>query len=190
MSVPVSSERRDGADDPALTRYERLPVGVIVERRKASNPWDDFIWRAIAIVPGAAPQEPWSVMREEPGATRYFAGTFELELHPRETMLYRENLEGRAPSAYVVLVRDPAVDPHGILVRHVTLSPGDAEAYMDAVSIVDAVPMPDIVRAWLQDYIAAFHVEQVFRKRQRKPYDPRKGPARRSGPGDDGSSGE
>jgi hypothetical protein len=190
MSSPEPSGEEQRAAEAALTRHERLPVGVIVERRKASNPWDDFIWRAIAIVPGAAPPEPWSVMREEPGATQYFAGTFELELHPRETMLYRDNLEGHAPSAYVVLVRDPAVEPHGILVRHVTVSPGDAEAYMDAVSIVDAVPMPDIVRAWLEDYIAAFHVEQVFRRRQRKPYDPRKGPAGRATPGHDGSSGE
>ena len=43
-----------------LARDERLPVGVIVERRKARNPWDDFIWRAVALVPGAAPPAPWS----------------------------------------------------------------------------------------------------------------------------------
>lgn len=190
MSVPDPSERQDGADDPALTRYERLPVGVIVERRKAGNPWDDFIWRAVAIVPGAAPQPPWSVVREEPGAIRYFAGTFELELHPRETALYRENLLGRAPAAYVVLMPDPAADPHGLMIRHVTLSPGDAEAYMDAESTVEAVPMPDVVRAWLEDYVAAFHVEQEFRKRKRKPHDPRKGFGRGSGSNDYGPSGE
>ncbi|HEX2116262.1 MAG TPA: DUF3305 domain-containing protein, partial [Alphaproteobacteria bacterium] len=93
-----------------------------------------------------------------------------------------------APSAYIVLARDPAVDPYGIVVRHVTVSPGDAEAYMDAESAVEAVPLPDVVQAWLEDYVAAFHVEEVFRKRKRKPYDPRKGFGRGSGSKDYGPS--
>lgn len=185
MSAP---DPQDTEATPPLARDERLPVGVIVERRKASNPWDDFVWRAVAIVPGAAPQAPWSVMREEPDATQFFAGTFVLELHPRETGLYRENLQGRSPSAYVVLVRDEKAEPHGLVVRHVTVSPGDAEAYMDGESAVEVVPLPDIVRAWLEDYIAAFHVEQAFRKRQRQPHDPRKGLGGGRGPSDGGPS--
>lgn len=173
----TASGQRDEQSSGAtpLARDERMPVGVIVERRKAHNPWEDFIWRAAAVVPGAAPTAPWSVVREEPDAIQYFAGTFTLELHPRETGLYRDNLTSPSPSVYVAMVRDPAAEPHGIVVRHVTLSPGDAEAYMDAVSTVDPVPMPDVLAAWLADYVAAFHVEEVFRKRERKPYDPRKG---------------
>jgi hypothetical protein len=177
-------ERNDEQAKLALARDERMPVGVILERRTASNPWDDFVWRAVAIVPGAATTPAWSVVREAAETTQFFAGTFALELHPKETMLYRENLMGRTPSAYVVLVRDPAADPHGIVVRHVTVSPGDAEAYMDAESAVEAVPLPEIVQAWLHDYVAAFHVEEVFRKRKRKPFDPRKGIGRGSGSSD------
>jgi len=180
----------DRPDEPALARDERLPVGVIVERRKARNPWEDFVWRAVAIVPGAAAQVPWSVVREEADATQFFAGTFTLQLHPRETGLYRENLMGRMPSAYVVLVRDEKAEPYGLVVRHVTVSPGDAEAYMDPLSAVEAVPLPEIVAAWLADYIAAFHVEQTFRKRKRKPHDPRKGFGRGSGSNDYGPSDE
>jgi len=188
MTTP-ERENHPAETKPALARDERMPVGVIVERRKARNPWEDFIWRAIAIVPGAAPQAAWSVVREEPDAIQYFVGTFTLQLHPRETMLYRENLMGHAPSAYVALVHDPAVDPYGIVVRHVTLSPGDAEAYMDAMTTVDAVPLPEPIAAWLADYVAAFHVEEVFRKRKRKPYDPRKGSGG-GGSDDNGSSHE
>jgi hypothetical protein len=179
----TASGPRDEQPAP-LARDERMPVGVIVERRKARNPWDDFIWRAVAVVPGAAPTAAWSVVHEEPEATQYFAGTFTLELYPRETGLYRDNLSSPAPSVYVAMLRDPAAEPHGLVVRHVTLSPGDAEAYMDAVSMVDPVPMPEVLAAWLADYIAAFHVEEVFRKRERKPYDPRKGLGRGRGPGD------
>lgn len=187
MTLPEPSEDRSDEVQP-LARDERMPVGVIVERRKARNPWEDFVWRAVAIVPGAAPQAPWSVVREEADATQFFAGTFTLELHPRETGLYRENLTGRMPSAYVALVRDEKAEPLGLVVRHVTVSPGDAEAYMDPSSSVDAVPLPEVVAAWLADYIAAFHVEQQFRKRHRKPYDPRKGLGRGSGSDDEGLS--
>lgn len=187
MTSPEPNDRPQSAE-PALARDERLPVGVIVERRKARNPWDDFIWRAVAIVPGAASQAPWSVVRAEPEATQFFVGTFTLQLHPRETGLYSENLAGRTPSAYVVLMRDDKADPHGLVVRHVTVSPGDAQAYMDALSTVDAVPLPEVVAAWLADYVAAFHVEQEFRKRKRKPHDPRKGFRRGSGSNDYGPS--
>jgi hypothetical protein len=90
----------------------------------------------------------------------------------------------------VALVRDPTADPHGVVVRHVTLSPGDAEAYMDSETTVDAVPIPDPVAAWLADYVAAFHVDEVFRKRKRKPHDPRKGFGRGGGSNDYGPSDE
>lgn len=159
---------------PALDRHERMPVGVVVERRKAANPWDDFIWQAVAVIPGAAATPPWTVLRSDGPATQFFAGTGEIELHPRETLLYRANLDAPRPSVYVVLERKDGAAP-GVALRHVTVSPGDAEAFMDDMHLVDPVPMPDLVAAWMAEYIAAFHVEQTFRKRKRKPHDPRKG---------------
>jgi hypothetical protein len=190
---PASGDPADDdtapAEKPALDRHERMPVGVIVERRKASNPWDDYIWRAVAVVPGAPAVANWSVVREEADATQYLVGGFELELHPRETVMYRENLQAAEPSVYVAMQQDAAA-PHGLLVRHVTLSPGDAEAYMDSASMVDPVPMPDVLTSWLRDYVDAFHVEQQFRKRKRKPHDPRKGFGRGSGSNGHGPSTE
>ena len=32
----------------------RIPVGVIVERRKATSPWADVIWRPVAVLGGNA----------------------------------------------------------------------------------------------------------------------------------------
>jgi hypothetical protein len=181
---------QDAGEAQPLARHERMPVGVIVERRRANNPWEDHIWRAVAIVPGAASTAPWAVMREEAGTTQFFAGNFELELHPRETLMYRENLLGRSPSAYIVMERDPAAEPHGITIRAVTVSPGDAEAYMDEACSVEPVPLPDAIAAWLEDYVAQFHVDEAFRKRKRKPHDPRKGFGRGSGSNDYGPSTE
>ena len=31
-----------------------MSLGVIVERREVENPWQDFAWRPIAVVPNAA----------------------------------------------------------------------------------------------------------------------------------------
>jgi Protein of unknown function (DUF3305) len=189
MSDKPQLQSQDDELQP-LARHERMPVGVIVERRKAANPWEDYVWRAVAIVPGVAPTAPWSAVREEGGTAQFFVGTFELELHPRETGMYRDNLLGRSPSAYVVLQMDPTAEPHGVAVRLVTVSPGDAEAYMDGASSVEPVPIPDVIAAWLGDYVALFHVDEEFRKRERKPHDPRKGFGRGSGSNDYGPSSE
>lgn len=189
MNEKPQIEQEVGEAQP-LSRHERMPVGVIVERRKATNPWEDYVWRAVAVVAGAASTAPWSLVREEAGTAQFFAGTFELELHPRETAMYRDNLQGRSPSAYVVLQMDSTAEPHGVAVRLVTVSPGDAEAHMDGSYTVEPVPIPDVIAAWLEDYVAQFHVDEVFRKRKRKPHDPRKGFGRGSGPNDYGPSTE
>jgi len=30
----------------------RIPVGVVVERRKADSSWIDFVWRGVGVLPG------------------------------------------------------------------------------------------------------------------------------------------
>jgi hypothetical protein len=86
------------------------------------------------------------------------------------------NLAEPIPSVYVVLRRDPSLPPPGIVVRHVTVSPGEAEAYaVDGEHIVEKVPMPEALMAWLGDYVRAYHVEEAFKKRKRTRIDPSKG---------------
>ncbi len=41
----------------------RIPVGVVVERRKAFSPWADFIWRPVAVLEGVPDAAPWTVTR-------------------------------------------------------------------------------------------------------------------------------
>jgi hypothetical protein len=150
----------------SLDRHEKMTVGVVVERSKSNNRWQDYSWRSVEVVLGAPETAPWTVMREEGGTTLYFAGTFTMELHPRETPSYRTNLD-LGPHVYVVL-RPDSTQPAGLRLEHVTPSPYEAEAYIESgADIVDKVPMPEVVSAWLVDYVAAFHVEEPFRKRQR-----------------------
>jgi hypothetical protein len=154
------------SETPSLDRHEKMTVGVVVERRKLDNPWQDYGWQSVEIVPGAPQTAPWTVMREEGSTLLLFAGTFAMELHPRDTISYRTNLE-LGPSIYVVLRADSG-QPYGLRLEMVTPSPYDAEAYMEGgADIVDKVPMPDVIVGWLADYVAAFHVEEEFKKRRR-----------------------
>lgn len=174
-------------EPPELARHERMPVGVFVERRKAVSAWADFVWRPVAVVAGSPALAPWTVACREGDTVRYFAGVFEMELFPRETANYRTNLSMPDPSVYVVVQSD-ATAPQGLALRFVTVSPSEAEAYMDGAHIVERVPMPEAVGLWLADYVAAYHVEEKFQKRKRKPHDPRKGFGRDSGHNDYGPS--
>ena len=47
----------------------------------------------------------------------------------------------------------------------VTASPYEAAAYSEA--IVEAVPMPDGLIAWVQDFVDRHHVDEPFEKRKR-----------------------
>jgi len=162
-------------DRPALDRHERLTVGVIVERRKAKSVWQDYVWQPVEVVTVIPPLAPWSVMREEGGTTRFFAGSFCMELFPNETVSYRMNLADERPGIYVVL-REDAAAPLGMALVLASPSPADAEAFMEGgQAVVDKVPMSEEVAAWLAAYVETFHVEESFKKRKRGRDKPRSG---------------
>lgn len=164
---------------------ERLPVGVVMERRAIDNPWTDHVWHAVAVMPGAPPVEgDWRLMVEGDGWAQYHAATLDLEIHSSETDGYRTNLNAAQPMVYVVL--RPSLDPGGpeLEVFHVTACPYEASQYSGTGDdVMEGVPMPDAIAAWLDDFVRRYHVERQFVKRQRLPYDPRKVRFGRRGPG-------
>ncbi len=171
---------------------ERMNVGIVVERRDIDNPWEDHCWAAVAVIPGAAPNTgkdgagedgEWPVLDQAPGVVRYFAGTLPIEIFRRETEGYRLNLSNDPPVVYVVLRFDDDA-PHGIEPFMATVCPNEAQLLLDGdEDLVEPVPMPDEVAAWLQDFITTHHVDQPVYKRKRKPYDPRKGGPAPGAPG-------
>ena len=171
-----------------MSPHERLPVGVIVERRPANNRWEDVIWRPVAVIPGAPATPPWTLLREEGAIAQYFAGVSELELVGRETPNYLLNLSTENPSVYVVLQPGAGDGPFGVSLRIASVSPSEAEAYMDGAHVIERVPMPEVIAAWVADYCAIYHVEEKFWKRQRKRHDANKGFGRGSGSNDYGPS--
>lgn len=152
-----------------------MPMGVVVERREIDNRWQKHSWRAAAVIPGA-PDAPadWTILRDGDGWTHFHAATLDLQLFPRETQGYKVNLSDAVPSVFVVLRQDEEGEsPYDIFPFLVTACPYEAQDYLDSgEDIVDRVPMPQGLIAWVQAYIDRNHQEETFVKRKRRAYDP------------------
>ena len=82
--------------DRDVSALVRIPVGVVVERRKAMSQWADFVWQPVAVLPDAPDTAPWTVLRHDGDRTSFYAGPAIVELHTTETSHYRDNLAGDA----------------------------------------------------------------------------------------------
>jgi Protein of unknown function (DUF3305) len=144
---------------------ETRRVGVIVERRAVDNPWVDHSWRPVQVLDGVPESPAWTKVSEGEGWQRFYAGPAELVLYRHETENYKFNLDGRMPSIWVFLRRSP--EARGIDLHGASCDPGEAQAHNDTGDdIVDAVPMPEAIQAWVSDYVAR-HPPHTFTKRQR-----------------------
>src|SRR5690606_3281210 len=103
---------------------DSMKIGVIVERRDLTNPWIDHAWAPAAVLAGAPDAAPWTVLAEEPQATRYYAGGFLLEFFGADTEMYRENLRSGRPSLWVALRLTDAAP--GVALQLVTADPAEA----------------------------------------------------------------
>jgi hypothetical protein len=163
---------------------QRIPVGVVVERRKAVSPWIDFTWRPVSVLAGQPDTAVWTALSEEGDGALFYAGAVDIELHRTETGNYRDNLASAKPSLWVVLRPTNVEPPYEVFA--VTADPAEGEAFTEAGNdLVEAVAMPDPIRDALDAFIAEHHVERQFFKRQRDRADPealaRRGPLREGG---------
>ncbi len=156
---------------PAALPLLRVPVGVVVERRKADSPWVDFVWRGVGVLPDEAELKPWTVLREQPDGTLYYAGSAAIDLYRSETARYRENFATGSPSVWVVLSPSEGAWPYAVAA--VTVDPAEGEAFTEAGSnLVEAVPMPEVLRDTIEKFVAEHHVEREFFKRKQRRADP------------------
>ena len=161
-----------------MNAEDSIPVGIVVERREIDNPWQDYIFAPVAIIPGAPPMETmdeWKELQHGDGCIHYHAGTLDLKLLSAETDGYRTNLSNPQPYVYIVMTPGEEADEPEIVPFIVTASPHEAEGYTeDSEQIVEGVPMPPEMVAWVREFIVKNHVEEPFKKRKRKAYDPKK----------------
>jgi uncharacterized protein DUF3305 len=149
----------------------RIPIGVIVERCRASSPWSEFTWRPTAVLGGLPEADPWTRLSGEHDSVTFYAGASEIELYRTETENYRDNLASAAPSVWVALLSTAGNPPYEIAA--VTADPAEGEALTEpGQGIVEAVPMPTGVRDVIALFISEHHVERTFEKRKRNRADP------------------
>ena len=156
----------------------RFPVVVVMERVPLQNRWVSERWQPAAVIPGAAPGPapgaapapavmPPQLIADGPDGTRWSCAGFEVELHPSEAEGYHLNLTAPEPKAFVAWrpaedALEPAMRPHCV-----TLSYNQAARMLDGGEQVDAVPLPDVLKAWMEPFVAA-HYKPEPRKKIRR----------------------
>jgi len=148
-----------------------IPVGVVVERRKATSPWADVIWRPVAVLSGLPDAAPWTPLAIDGEAATFYAGEAEIELYRTEADNYRRNLASATPAIWVALQETGGDPPYAVAA--VTADPAEGEGLTEpGQGIIEAVAMPEPLRQAIAGFVAEHHVEQVFTKRTRDRADP------------------
>lgn len=145
--------------------FETMPVGVVIRRTPGVTRWAKWQWRAVAVLPGAGHAD-WKEMRREGESVEFHATTLALELHRADAEAYRAGLTAEIPAIYVIMRETTDDTPLDIVL--VTASPYEAQDYADSgEEIVEKVPMPAGLIAWVRDFALMHHEDEVFYKRKR-----------------------
>lgn len=148
---------------------EEVLVGVLLRRVPAVTQWGEPQWLGEAVLDEGTALPDWTILRREPsGAELWSAGTRVVRLHSTDTPNYLHNLttpeDAGGPRAFLVLRAGderPSLDL-------VTVDPGEAHHHADGgFDQVESVAMPEGLRARLEAFVSAHHVEREFHKRRR-----------------------
>jgi hypothetical protein len=150
-----------------MADVQQRRIGVIAERQAVDNPWIDHRWRVTAILETAPAVPAWTCLERSASMQRFYAGGADLLLFPRETDTLKYNIEGAAPAVYVFLRSAPG-EP-GMALAGATVCVGEAHAHADTGSdLVEPVPMPPGILAWVSAFVTEHHVEREVWKRKRE----------------------
>lgn len=145
-----------------------LPLGIVIRRTPSVSRWAKWSWKAVAVLPGAGPAN-WVPMRKEGEAVEFHAATVPLELWHTDTEAYLTSLSARTPSIGVVMRQndDPASD-HPLDILLATASAYEMQDYTDSgEELVELVPMPEGLVAYIRDFVNQYHEQEEFVKRRR-----------------------
>jgi Protein of unknown function (DUF3305) len=150
----------------AVRPHACVPVGVVVERRKATSHWLDMVWRPVAVLSGVPDAAPWTAITTAEDAATFYVGAAEIELYRTETDHYRSNLDSGAPSVWIALRPTGTKPPYALFA--VTADPAEGESFTQTGDdLVDAVPMPAAVRKIVEAFVAEHHIEEPIYRRKR-----------------------
>ncbi|MAI31920.1 DUF3305 domain-containing protein [Marinobacter sp. BW6] len=145
-----------------------LRVGAVVRRSPGVTRWVKEIWKPVAVIPGA-PDAFWKELVREEDVVDYHAGTVTMELFRADVEGYLVSLNMAVPSVWIIMDRDvTSQSPSGWVVSTITASAHEALDALDSgESIVEAVPIPESMAAWIKEFIDMHYIEEPFKKRRR-----------------------
>lgn len=142
-----------------------IPLGIVIRKVPGVTRWVDHVWKAVAVLPGAG-EADWKELRRDDETVEFHAATVPLELFRTDTEAYLHGLSAKIPSIYVVMREAESARPFDVVLA--TASPYEAQDYADTgEELVEKVPMPEGLVAWIRDYIELHHEDEVFVKRRR-----------------------
>src|SRR5262249_49703615 len=105
----------------------------------------------------------------EGGIARFYAGPATLTLVPSESESYLYNLTSREPQVWIILRPvEPGPEGRGVTLEGATVAAGEAEALAGGTEIiVESVPMPKEIVAWVADFVRAHPAAPKEYKRKR-----------------------
>jgi len=145
-----------------------LPVGAVVRRSPGITRWASEIWTPIAVIPGA-PEAFWKEMVRDGEVVDYHAATVAMELFRADVEGYLVSLNMAVPSVWIIMDRDQSNEsPSGWFVSAITASAFEAQGALDSgESIVEPVPIPESLAAWIKEFVDLHYIEEPFKKRRR-----------------------
>lgn len=160
--------RKQGSGLEKSQKTLSLPLGIVLRRSPGVTRWARWVWRAVAVLPGAGPAN-WRELRRDGDVVEYHAATVPLELYRTDTEAYLTELSTKVPSIYVVLQENPdpaALCPYEVV--RATASPYEGQDYADnSEDFVELVPMSEGMKALVREWVDLHHEEERFVKRQR-----------------------
>jgi hypothetical protein len=171
--IVLRSLSRRGALSLSMTPL-RFPVAVVFERTAIENRWVNERWAPVAVLPPVIPPSelesrppPPVKVSETPLRTQWRFDGHLLELHRSEAEGYYLNLVAPEPKAFVMWRMSEEPEEPPVFPVIVTVSYSEAARMLDGGERVDAVPLPDGMRAWMEPFVAEHYKPEPKRKVRR-----------------------
>ena len=146
-----------------------MPISVVIERRAANSQWLDHVWRPIGVLPRAA-SAPGTAAGRGRGLERSSRAARSIwncfAARPRAISPICRKTRRSFSSCCGGTKTAEGLEYLPLLA---TACPYEAMGYTTGGDdIVEGVPMPPEVLAWVQEFVAAHHVDEPFQKRKNK----------------------
>jgi uncharacterized protein DUF3305 len=156
-----------------LNRIPKFPVAVVIERTALANRWVSEQWRIVAVVPDEREAREAAVVEriDADNGTRWIVGGHAIELHRTEAEGYFLNISTPEPKAFVMWrnreAGDDAPDGIAIAAQLVSVSYNEAGRLLDGGEQVEAVPLAQAIRAWMEPFVVEHYKPEPKRKSKR-----------------------